>query len=863
MISIPGYKIDKKIGSGGMAEVYLGHQISVDRPVAIKVMSPSLTVDESFAKRFIKEANVGSLSHPNIITVFDAGKVDNNHYIIMEYISGGDLATLVVKQQLTFEQKIDIIKRIATALGYSYDKGFIHRDVKPENILFREDGTPVLADFGIAKVVSATTSLTSVGTAIGSPYYMSPEQTRGLEVDHRSDLYSLAVVFYELLCGYKPFESGDTYAIGIKHISEAIPPLPVQLVRYQPLFDRMLAKDPNQRYQNSDQFISAIDTAIGADGSTVIQPAVEIGESYDLREPEQNSTNKPKKTSKAIPIASLLVIAVLVIVVVIGAIAATYFLSNKQDTYIPDSTSDNVIGEQAISSEHNRLEQEHQRISLQIEQLLFRAEQIALHASTKQINRDELTKIYREILVLDDANQTAVLGLEMLAALYLQKAEGYFQHKKISAAKDKLTRSLNMVETSDAVDLQKRIQEYEAKRSLDNQKQKEQQVDASSPVLSKPAPVKTEQEILKPKPQISEKERLAKQKADKIDGLLKKAELRVEQEKLIQPAMDNAYYFYQQVLKISRKNNAAKNGIKNIAVLIELDLGKALKGKRLTFIEETAIQLLDYPEFIEIAEAYMQKVAEVRQRTIPLSQNEIQDKLIGGGKGPVLVKIPAGSFMMGDIQGSDSEGDEKPIHQVSIPTRFAIGKYEVTFDQYEMFTKSSGKTSPADNGFGRGERPVINVSWQDAQAYVKWLSKQAGEIYRLPTEAEWEYAARGNTESNYSWGNSIGKNNANCYGCSGGYDNKKTAEVGHYQENGFGLFDMHGNVWEWVQDCWHDRYDNAPSDGSSWAEKGCDGRVLRGGSWKNYPLFIRSANRDWYEANRSSNQFGFRVVREY
>ncbi len=217
---------------------------------------------------------------------------------------------------------------------------------------------------------------------------------------------------------------------------------------------------------------------------------------------------------------------------------------------------------------------------------------------------------------------------------------------------------------------------------------------------------------------------------------------------------------------------------------------------------------------------------------------------------------------MGDIQGTDTEGDEKPVHQVDIQESFAIGKYEVTFAQYGMFTKSTGRVIPSDNGYGRGGRPVINVSWGDAQAYVDWLSKQTGQVYRLPTEAEWEYAARGDTQTDYFWGNSIGKKNANCYGCSGGFDNKKTAEVGHYQANALGVFDMHGNVWEWVQDCWHDRYDGAPQDGTAWEEKECDARVLRGGSWKNYPLFIRSSNRDWYEPNRSSNQFGFRVVRQ-
>ncbi len=864
VISIPGYEIDKKIGSGGMAEVYLGHQISVDRPVAIKIMSSALAVDESFAKRFVKEANVGSLSHQNIITVYDAGKIDDNHYIIMEYIDGGDLATLIEKKSLTFEQKIIIVKQIAAALGYSYSKGFIHRDVKPENILFREDGTPVLADFGIAKAVSAATNLTSVGTAIGSPFYMSPEQTRGQEVDHRSDLYSLGVVFYELLCGYKPFESGDTYAIGIKHISEEIPPLPQPLAQYQPLLDTMLAKDPNQRYQNSEQFVNAIEMAMGAGGATVIQSAINPAEPLKRRVSDKNSIDNTgdhnKKGKKKIP----MLIAV-TSMAVIAAGAVLYFNSDKADDL--SVTVEPQIFKSTKQQQQDSQSKKANELALQIEKKLFIAEQLALHISKDLVKREELINLYREILVLDDSNQAAAAGLETIAVLYLDEAQENFKNKKISVAKEGVEKSLDLVETREGMELQKNIDKYEARLQLNLSQKLKKEAKQKRPI---PTQLKLKDQVSKNPVSESlvstsleaEKQRQASQRDKKIRSLLQKADIRLDGKKLIKPAKDNAYYYYQQVLKVDTRNQSAKSGLEDIAVAIELDLSKALNGKRFTYIEDRSKQLLDYPKYTDMATAYMQKVRKLRELSAPLNKNEIQDKLVGGGKGPVLVKVPVGSFLMGDIQGTDTEGDEKPVHQVDIKESFAIGKYEVTFAQYGMFAKSTGRAIPSDNGYGRGDRPVINVSWDDAQAYVDWLSKQTGQVYRLPTEAEWEYAARGDTQTDYFWGNSIGKKNANCYGCSGGFDNKKTAEVGHYQANALGVFDMHGNVWEWVQDCWHDRYDGAPQDGIAWEEKECDARVLRGGSWKNYPLFIRSSNRDWYEPNRSSNQFGFRVVRQ-
>jgi formylglycine-generating enzyme required for sulfatase activity len=205
---------------------------------------------------------------------------------------------------------------------------------------------------------------------------------------------------------------------------------------------------------------------------------------------------------------------------------------------------------------------------------------------------------------------------------------------------------------------------------------------------------------------------------------------------------------------------------------------------------------------------------------------------------------------------------EVPQHQVTIAKPFAVSRFEVTFDEWDACVTLGGCAyQPPDIDLGRGTRPVINVSWDDAQDYIAWLSGITGKEYRLLTEAEWEYAARAGTTTAYSWGDEIGKGNADCDGCGGQWD-KKLAPVGSFKPNAFGLYDMHGNVAEWVEDPWHGSYDGAPVNGSAWLQGGNPSvRVVRGGSWYNYPQSFRAAVR---LGNTSDNRvivIGFRLAR--
>jgi formylglycine-generating enzyme required for sulfatase activity len=222
-----------------------------------------------------------------------------------------------------------------------------------------------------------------------------------------------------------------------------------------------------------------------------------------------------------------------------------------------------------------------------------------------------------------------------------------------------------------------------------------------------------------------------------------------------------------------------------------------------------------------------------------------------------LVVVPAGSFDM----GSTTEY-ENPVHRVTIGKPFAIGRHEVTFDEWDKCVDDGGcKYRPDDREWGRGDRPVINVSWLDAKAYVTWLSQKTGKTYRLPTEAEWEYAARAGTNSPYWWGRDIGSRQANCRECNTG-ETQRTSTVGSYKPNAFGLYDTAGNAAEWMEDCWNDNYRGAPNNGSAWTSGQCRLRVLRGGAFDSQAKYLRSTSRFRYDTDVRYIANGFRVVRE-
>ncbi len=255
---ITGYRIDTLIGQGGMAQVYRAEQTALHRPVALKVLRSEYAADTAFAEHFLEEGRTTArLNDPHIVTVHDTGVDQGQYYLAMEYLPGGTLQRRI-RQGLTREHALNIAERIGQGLAYAHSRNIIHCDIKPGNILFRASGEPVITDFGIARHPYQKGSNT---LKLGSPRYMSPEQARDEPLDERSDLYSLGVIVYELLTGHPPYIADDPLTLAHLHLDAPIPRLPPELMSFQPIIDRLLAKQPEQRYTIAEQFLQALRAA--------------------------------------------------------------------------------------------------------------------------------------------------------------------------------------------------------------------------------------------------------------------------------------------------------------------------------------------------------------------------------------------------------------------------------------------------------------------------------------------------------------------------------------------------------------------------------------------------------------------------
>jgi tRNA A-37 threonylcarbamoyl transferase component Bud32/cytoskeletal protein RodZ len=274
------YRIVRKLGSGGMADVYEAQDLRLGRTVALKILPPALMRDPQMVARFQTEVRaVASLNHRSIVTVLEVGMQDDVHFYSMRLLTGGDLRGRIRKGLRAIEA-LAILRELAGAFEHAHGRGFVHRDVKPENVLFDDEGLPLLTDFGIAKALGSDSHMTGTGVAIGTPRYFSPEQARGKPVDARSDLYSLGIIFYEMLTGKPPYDGDEPLAIVMKHVNDPIPVLPDEHAQLQPLLELLMAKDPANRIASAKELRKEISSVGGFAGLTP-QP-INLGEESEL-----------------------------------------------------------------------------------------------------------------------------------------------------------------------------------------------------------------------------------------------------------------------------------------------------------------------------------------------------------------------------------------------------------------------------------------------------------------------------------------------------------------------------------------------------------------------------------------------------
>ena len=749
-MAIPGYRILKKIRQGGMSTVYLANQLSVGREVAIKVMSPSLNSDPSFGSRFYREAKiVGQLSHPNIVSIYDVGSHRQYNYIAMDYLPGLPLQDRL-DHGISPKDAIRIIKEIAIALDYAHQRGYVHRDIKPDNILFREDDTAVLCDFGIAKALKNQVKMTQVGSVLGTPHYMSPEQAQGKEIDGRADLYSLGVVFYQMISGQVPFDGDDAVAIAVKHMTSPIPKLPGQHKALQPLIEKMMSKKTAERFQSGTEIVAALD------------------------EYEHNATIR--KTPLLTPTGATTVQILGLIKVLIGSLSNAVVLAIKR---------------------------------LMLTQVRLRPSNVQL--TNKQLedidqfvlseNDGDLPEGMDDVPLIQDTIEQPATRINLrrfcalLAALLVTAGIGYWYFQPLSPRPT----------SSEAAN----AKPYAIKPIVTAVEEATEP--AVNPALNDLQPP-DENQAQVPEPSA---ETIPDQAIDQPES--------TDAANASEPAPKN------YSLTVNSTPSSAKVRILNIKPRYHRGM---LLSPGAYHIEVSAAGHEPKRLWLRIKSANRRVAVSLKpiQKKVLPAGSTIQDTLANGAMAPQMVVLPA------------SDNAEPSI---------AMGQYEVSFDDYDEYARQQNQPLPDDKGWGRGKRPVIYVSYQDAEDYARWLSAQTGHSYRLPSRAEWQHGASAGQSTTYWWGDSKIRGHANCRrGCFSKFAKllgTRTAPAGEYPANDFGLQNTSGNVAEWVEGC---------------EDADCNTASIAGGSHQDNVKALTSRSLKVVETNTRSKAIGFRLVRE-
>jgi formylglycine-generating enzyme required for sulfatase activity len=852
LLKIGKYKVVKKLGAGGFGAVYLAEDEKLHVQVAIKVFqikneaeaqnatSASFDAIGVLKQRFIDEARIlRKLSvNPYIVEVYDLDEMsDGTPYYVMPYLlhsladelgkdafSQGALEGLSKQQypkRLPVVQAINYLKQLVEALSAVHQAGLIHRDIKPANVLLNSQGQVQLCDFGIAK--SALSNDSQSGLAMGSRNYMSPEQKESAKhVQPSSDIYSLGVLAYRMLTGQLPvarFEDPLCYApdIGaglnaliLTALSQNALQRPLDGTDFLNQLHKAIKLDEKNLLDNSAYSEdSATWQASGAEIKSELKPLQQEIErilfSYGEISPINFFHLQPLSAIAGLDDPTLQQFieqlqrqhAAKLTPLLTWLALLKQTINDNQGELDPRSRASIISSGRALGKSQNFVEQ-----GITRHLALYRAEQ-----GTQHVNGSAAEGLSAKALNKSGRRQVQPLILISIAAL-LMLISGYFWWQNYQQ-----TQSLPVPDSAQSTAEQKLLEQKE----LEQKQQEQQLVNASQnqtaqqtdkTVLVEPSELTVELYPFKVLVSLAEQaaEQTARENAEQFDG-----EVRINDQHTYQSGMSLPYG--------QHKISVSKPG----------------------YVSQVAVFTLD---------AQHNEFSFRLQKELPQAIHQ----LLSG-----LVKIPAGRFIMG-LQGKEKE--QKPAFSVNIST-FTLMNTEVTFAMWQSCVDAGGCSHmPADEGWGQAERPVINVSWFDIiEQFIPWLNQTTEKTFRLPSEAEWEYAARAGSTERYSWGSQINCQNAR-YGfytkqCG---QQKSTNKVQSYQGNAFGLFDMHGNVYEWVQDCWNDNYYGAPKNGQARLTGDCQRSVLRGGSWLNDEKSLTLVARNRHDRNARLSFYGFRLV---
>ena len=877
------YRLDAALGAGGFGITYRAYDANLDKFVAIKEylpvefatrMAASTVVPHSDADaqdyhwgltRFLDEARtLARFDHPHLNKVYRFFESNGTAYMVLEYVQGETLADRLSREPYLEEPALQrLLEEVLSGLAVMHEAGYVHRDIKPGNLMLREeDGSAVVLDFGAAR--QAVGQRSKAITSILTPGYAPIEQydSKADDVGPWSDIYALGMVAYRSISGISDSELPDAVTRGRtqrKGQVDLTPATDAGKGQYDPklleAIDWAMEVDEQDRPQTVDAWRQAL-----AGGSRRKSPTKSM----------RNTATKPAKgaTTKRTGM-NWSGVAVVVILVLVGvSVWMTSLLYPGWFGQVPGDTQPVVqqeaqqdvpgellqeaeidqTGEAAAGIEQTRTTDKLEIVepvseeptpsaeAAEVARLLAAAEANLLARRLTSPAGDNAWDNYMRILELVPAHPGAVTGTKRVIDTYMELFGSALAKEDFDKAVGYLGKIGELHPDSPL------LEEGEQRLAVARQAREDRLAEQARQRQAEEAARQAELE--------------RQQIAQKIKAHWESFEAAIQAE-----ALDEAADVLIQVRALNPEEQGLSTGEQRLA---EAETQQAIKEYWVAFeaalgardMDEAANTLIQIrelnPEHGELA-AGERRLERARQESEARAREAVGE----------MVSIPGGTFRMGDLSGEGND-NERPVHNVTVPS-FKMGKYEVTFAQWDACVADGGcgGYTPDDEGWGRGNRPVINVSWDDAQGFINWLNDRTGGKFRLPTEAEWEYAARAGSTKKYSWGNSIGRNRTNCYDdiCSDRW--KYTSPAGSFSSNAWGLYDMQGNVWEWVQDCWNDSYIGAPTDGKSWISGDRGQRVFRGGSFRSGTRYLRSAVRDGYPPSSRNNDIGFRLVQSH
>ena len=890
-----------------MADVYRAQDERLGREVALKAVPPEFERDPERVERFRREVRAAArLTHPNIVTVYEFGQGEGQHFYTMELMPGGDLKGRIRAhpEGMPPEEAREVAAAMARALDYAHGQGFVHRDVKPENILFGEDGSPQLTDFGIARAVSERTRMTATGMSIGSPHYMSPEQARGQLVDGRSDIYSLGVVLYEMLTGRLPFDSADTFEIGLSHINDPVPKLPREVADWQPLLERLMAKSPEDRYASAGEVAAVLESEArteaplpGVAPAPGLEPVErDIEEATRLEEsapearaaqqespsiapaphrdkppaPTEEESPGPHQDIPAAPEDSAPPPATRLEPAGQEEVPAAPV---EEPTWVEDERiqfEDELTQEE---EEGTRPEEEHVRLEDDVPSLRDWLTDLQTWATGQEeaakLPRGTLAAVAGGLLALivvgiiflalpdskptervrriGGAERGSVLGGD--ARLFVETtppgAEVLVDGRRVG------TTPLQRYDIRAGVrEVVLRHPQYETvrmggRRFRDGRVVRIRRVleAATGELMVTTTPPGAWVEVNGERVEEGTPVTLGGLPAGRLEVKLGAREHRSsggggrDPEKRCSPPRTSAG---ANSLRIADPGPGARRRQSDAARREAALPGGHSPAQRRSPGDRAAAGLPGGG-----SQGRVSGSTRVRIALEPL----VQPGDLRIFDGMEFVWVPAGEFRMGST-GRFADSDERPVTRVRISRGFWLGKYEVTQRQWQAVM---GRNPSHFRNCGR-DCPVERVSWNEVQSFIGRLNtRSGGRPYRLPTEAEWEYAARAGTSGPYYA-------NPNAIAWHRGNSGDRTRRVGRKAPNGFKLYDMLGNVWEWVADR-KGRYPGGTATDPTGPGSGSS-RVYRGGGWHDSSRACRAANRDGLQRSGRLDVLGFRLLRE-